>query len=89
MLQADLSTLRESYDHIYIMMPEGIRRGGSFFDQVLGVCDSVFIMVGAGKTPRSSFNYVRRHIQASGKPSMGIALDASTRVVRSEMESKV
>ena len=87
MLQADLSELRKQYDHVFVMMPGGIRRGGSFFDQLLTVCDSVVLAASAGKTPRNWLSYVRRHVLAAGKPMMGIATDVSEKVVRKEMEA--
>ena len=87
MLQADLATLRERYDHVFIHMPEGIRRGGSFFDQVLGVCDSALLVVGADATPRSWLAYARRHVQKAGRPMMGLVAGAKNAAVLAEMET--
>lgn len=88
MLQADLATLRADHDHVFVHMTDGIRRGGSFFDQLLGVCDSVLLIVGANATPRSAFAYVRRHLEAAGKPAMGIAVGVEAARIRREMEDR-
>lgn len=87
MLQADISTLHETYDGIFLFMPDGLRRGGSFFSQLLGVCESAILEVAADITPRSELEYVRRHVMESGKPMMGIVTCASAKVVHSEMEA--
>jgi len=86
MLQADIASLREKYDHVFIRMPGGVRRGGSFFDQLLTVCDSVLLAVGAGKTPRSWYAYARKHIRGAGRTAMVVAAGVSPKVVRREME---
>ena len=88
MLQADLATLRERYDHVFIHMPDGIRRGGSFFDQVLGVCDSVLLVVGANVTPRSWLAYAKRHVQSADRPMMALVAGAKNAVVLAEMETR-
>lgn len=88
MLQADLATLRANHDHVFVHMTDGIRRGGSFFDQLMGVCDSVLLIVGANATPRSAFAYVRRHLEAAGKPVMGIAVGVDAARIRREMEDR-
>lgn len=88
MLQADIASLRESYDHVFIHMPDGIRRGGSFFDQVVGICDSALLVVGADSTPRSWLAYAKRHVQMAAKPMMGLVVNAAGKVVRMEMEAK-
>lgn len=88
MLQADLATLRADHDHVFVHMTGGVRRGGSFFDQLLAVCDSVLLIVGANATPRSAFAYVRRHLAAAGKPAMAIATDVGARRIRHEMEDR-
>ena len=88
LLQADLQQLRERYDMILLTMPSDIRRGGSFYDQLLGVCDTVLLGIGVGKTPRSWFAYARTHVQTAKKQAMAIALGESARKVRREMEAK-
>ena len=88
MLQADLATLRGEYDHVFIRVKGGIRRGGSFFAQLLGVCDSALVVAGAGATARASLAYARRCIKESGKPAMGLATGVKTKVVKAEMEVK-
>ena len=87
MLRADLATLRDSYDNVILFMPDGLRKGGSFFGQLLDICESVLVMVCAGKTRRHDLKYARRHIADSGKPAMGIVMGASAADVRKEMES--
>ena len=88
MLQADMAAIREEFDNVFLMMPGGLRKGGSFFSQLLGACESVLVSVGADATPRSELEYVRKHVLASGKPMMGIVTGASAKVVRKEMESR-
>ena len=87
-LKADLAELRNSYDTVFVRMEGGFRKGGSFFDQLLGVSETVVLMVGTARTPRSWFNYVRRHVETVGKPMLAIATDASARTVRREMDAK-
>jgi hypothetical protein len=65
-----------------------VRKGGSFFDQLLGICESALLVVGSSQTPRSWFSYVRRHVEAAKKPMVAIATGASAKVVRTEMEAK-
>ncbi len=88
MLQADLATLRADHDHVFVHMTGGVRRGGSFFDQLLGVCDSVLLFVGANVTPRSAFAYARRHVAAAGRPAMCIAVGVGARRIYREMEDQ-
>ena len=88
MLQADLATLRGEYDHVFVTVRGGIRRTGSFFSQMLGVCDSALIIAAAGKTPRSWFAYARRCIQEAAKPMMGIMTGVGRRSVKGEMEAR-
>ena len=87
MLHADLEELKKTHDEIFIMMPEGFRKGGNFFNQLLGVCDSVLILVGAGMTPRADLSYVRRHASEVNRPMAGVVTGASARAVRKEMET--
>lgn len=87
MLQADIATLREEYDGVFLFMPDGLRRGGSFFSQLLGVCESAVLEIAADVTPRHALEYVRRHVLEAGKPMMGIVTGASAKVVLREMEA--
>ena len=88
MLQADVAMLRNDFDTVFVIMEEGVRKGGSFFDQLLGICESVLLVVGSAHTPRSWFGYVRRHVEAAKKPMVAIATDAPAKVIRTEMEAK-
>ena len=87
MLKADIEELKKTYDQIFIMMPGGFCKGGSFFSQLLGVCGSVLLLVGAGTTLRSDLSYVRRHALAGERPMMGMMVGASESAVRREMEA--
>ena len=87
MLKADVEELKKAHDEIFIMMPGGFCKGGSFFNQLLSVCDSVLLAVGAGSTLRSDLSYVRRHARAGERPMLGMVVGASDRVVRREMEA--
>ena len=86
MLKADIATLSESFDNIFIRIEDVVRVGGTFFDQLLEISDAVLLMVGAGTTPRSSFAFARRHLKPSGKLVMAIAAGASAKRVRKDME---
>ena len=88
-LQADLAALKESYGNVFLRMEDGVRTGGTFFDQLLGLCDAVILQVGAGATPRSAFSYVRRHVMSTGKVIMAMATGANAKTVRREMETKL
>ena len=86
MLKADIASLGESFDNIFIRIEGVVRVGGTFFDQLLELSDAVLLMVGAGSTPRSSFAFARRHLKSSGKLVMAIAAGASAKKVRKDME---
>ncbi len=88
MLQADLAELRNSFDTVFIQMEGGFRKGGSFFDQLLGISETVLLSLGTSRTKRSWFGYVRRHVEAAGKPLLAIATNASAKIVRKEMDAK-
>ena len=88
-LQADLAELKNSYGNIFVRMEGGVRIGGTFFDQLLGLCDAVILHVGAGQTPRSVFGYVRRHVAKSGKAIMAMASGGDVKTVRMEMEARL
>ena len=88
-VQADLAELKNSYGNIFVRMEGGVRIGGTFFDQLLGLCDAVLLQVGADKTPRSAFSYVRRHVAKSGKAIMAMASGGDVKTVRREMESRL
>ena len=86
MLRADLASLREEFDCIFVATSGGLRHGGAFTEQLLGVCDAALLTVGANRTRRSELAYVRRLVQAAGKPMMGLVTGARGRVVRKELE---
>ena len=86
MLKADTATLGESFDNIFIRIEDVVRVGGTFFDQLLEMSDAVLLVVGSGRTPRSSFAFARRHLKQSGKLVMAIAVDSSAKMVRKDME---
>lgn len=88
-LQADLAELKSTYGNIFVRMEGGVRIGGTFFDQLLGLCDAVILHVGAGQTPRSAFSYVRRHVANSGKAIMAMASGGDVKTVRREMEARL
>lgn len=88
MLQVDIAQLKEQADVIFLFIPEGMRRGGSFFSQVLSVCDSVLLLVEAGVTPRSWLSYVKRRIVSAERPMLGIVTGASAKAARKEMEAQ-
>lgn len=87
MLAADLARLREEFDCVFVMMHGGLRRGGNFTKQLLGVCDSALLTVGANRTRRSELSYIRRLVKEAGKPMLGLVTGARRRIIRKEMES--
>jgi len=86
MLKADIASLNESFDNVFMRIEGGVRVGGTFFDQLLELSDSVLLMVGVGRTPRRAYAYARRHLKGSGKPVMAVATGANAKSVRAEME---
>ena len=88
MLKADLEGIRQEYEHVFLHMPDGFRRGGSFLDQLLELSDCALVMVGAGNTSRSVLSYALRHVRAKQKPVLGLAVGATAKVVRKEMEAR-
>ena len=86
MLKADIASLGDSFDNIFIRIEDVVRVGGTFFDQLIEMSDAVLLMVGSGRTPRSSFAFARRHLKQSGKIVMAIAADSSAKMVRKDME---
>jgi hypothetical protein len=86
MLWADLVTLRGEFDCIFLLMREGLRRGGDFTAQLLGVSDAVLLMAGANRTRRRELAYARRLAKEAGKPMLGLVTGAGARVVRKELE---
>ena len=88
-LQADIEELKKSYGNIFVRMEGGVRTGGTFFDQLLGLCDSAVLILDTCRTPRAAFAYVRRHMASTGKSVMAMATDASAKTVRSEMEARL
>ena len=89
MLQADLAELTNTYGNVFVSMEGGVRTGGTFFDQLLGLCNAVILEIGSGATPRSAFGYVRRHVTSTGKPIMAMATGADAKTVRREMEARL
>ena len=86
MLKADINELRKTHDEVFVTMPDGFCKGGSFFGQLLNVCDSVLLIVGTGTTFRTDLSFVRRHVLASQRPMMGIMVGASAKFVHRDME---
>ena len=86
LLKADIATLGESFDNVFLRIEGEVRVGGTFFDQLLELSDAVLLMVGSGRTPRRSFAFARRHLRSSGKLVLAIAADSSPKMVRKDME---
>ena len=86
MLKADLDALGASYDNIFIRLDRVAHVSGTFFKQVLGVCEAVLLLVGDGRTPRHAFAFARRHLKEAGKTIMAVATDAGAKRVRKDME---
>ena len=87
MLKADMATLGESFDNIFIRLAEdGIHVGGTFFDQIQELCGAVLLAIGDHTTPRRALAYARRRLKESGKPVLAIATGARAKTVRAEME---
>ena len=86
MFKADLAMLREEFDNVFIMLPDGIRHGGNFFQQLLELSESALLLVGANATPRSELKYVRKLATNANKQMMGLISGAPIREVRRGME---
>lgn len=86
LLKADIATLGETFDNVFVRVAGVARVGGTFFDQLLEMSDAVLLLVGSGKTSRSAFAYARRRLKPSGKLVMAIATDSSPKRVRKDME---
>lgn len=86
LLKADIASLGQSFDTIFICIEGVVRVGGTFFDQLLELSDAVLLIVASGKTPRRSFAYARRHVMSDRKLVMAIAADSSAKRIRKDME---
>lgn len=86
LLKADIAALGETFDNIFIRIEGVVRIGGTFFDQLIGLCGAVMVLVADGRTSRRAFAFARRHLEASGKQVMAIATGASAKCVRRDME---
>lgn len=87
MLLADLAMLKNDFDVIFITMAEGVRRGGSFLSQLLGICDSVLLMAGMRTTKRSWLSYARQAIANAGKPTIGLVAGVPAKIAERELEA--
>ena len=86
LLKADIATISETFDNVFVRIEGNVRIGGTFFDQLLGLCGAVLLFVGDGKTPRHAFAFARRHLRESGKHVMAIATGARAKRVKMDME---
>ena len=86
LLKADIATICETFDNVFVRIEGDVRVGGTFFDQLLGLCGAVLLLVGDGKTPRRAFAFARRHLRDSGKRVMAIATGAGAKRVKADME---
>jgi len=85
-LMADIATLNESFDNVFVRVDGSLHVGGTLFDQLMELADSMLLLVGDGTTTRRAFAYARRRLKASGKPVMAIAVGSKAKQVRAEME---
>jgi len=86
LLKADVATLNETFANVFVRIDGVVRVGGTFFDQLVGMCEAVLLLVGEGRTTRRAFAFARRHLMASGKHVMAISTGATARRVRADME---
>ena len=86
LLKADIATICETFDNVFIRIEGVVRVGGTFFDQLLELSGAVLLLVGEGRTPRRDFAFARRHLMSSGKRVMAIATGAGARRVKADME---
>lgn len=87
MLAVDLESLRKEFDMIFVV-PEGdVRKGGSFLAQLLSLTDSAIVVLGANKTPRSWFSYMRQVLKKADRAGLVLVTDASDKEVRKELEA--
>ena len=86
LLKADIATICETFDNVFVRIEGVVRVGGTFFDQLLELSGAVLLLVGEGSTPRRDFAFARRHLMSSGKRVMAIATGAGARRVKADME---
>ena len=86
LLKADVAALNETFENVFVRIDGFVRVGGTFFDQLVGMCEAVLLFVGEGRTTRRAFAFARRHLTASGRQVMAISTGASAKHVRAGME---
>ena len=72
LLESDIAELHNEVDTIFIYTDKPIDRFGVFFNQMLSVCDSAIIIVGARHSSRSLLRYVVAQQHESGRCIMSI-----------------
>lgn len=87
MLAADLADLRGGFDIVFVSVAGGVRRGGSFLAQLLALADSALVVVGADRTPRAWFAYVRAALKKAAKPACALVTGVPPKTVRRELEA--
>lgn len=86
MLKADLESLRQEFDCVFVSVHDGLRHGGDFTAQLLEVCETALLVVGANQTRRTELGYARRLAKEAGKPMLGLVTGVRAGIVRKELE---
>lgn len=82
LLQSDIAEMQNDFDTIFITSDEPFDRFGVFFDQMLQLCDSALVLVGARRTPRSLLRYVVSQQHKSGRCIMSILTNSKDSISR-------
>ena len=77
LLQSDIAELQNEFDTIFIYTGKPIDRFGVFFSQMLSICDSAIIIVGARRSSRSLLRYVVKQQHESGRCIMSILTESN------------
>ena len=77
LLQSDIEELQNEVDTIFIYTDMAIDRFGVFFNQMLSICDSAMIIVGARRSSRSLLRYIVNQQHESGRCIMSILTDSN------------
>ncbi len=82
LLQSDIEEMQKDFDTIFITTNEPIDSFGVFFNQMLQLCDSAIILVGAHRSPRSLLRYVVSQQHKSGHCLMSILTNSKDSMSR-------
>ena len=77
LLENDIKELQSKFDTVFIYSDGPIDRFGVFFNQMLSICDSAIIIVGAKHSSRSFLRYVVSQQHETGRCVMSILTNSN------------